>query len=545
MARLQSNQRRARLLLLGAIIAGLLLVGVFGVALMFRTNRSGLATLTAEVTDVIYRKQQQAELRVPTGEQRSVQEGDAVNVDPNGRAVLTFPNALVVSIYRDSRLRLEGSRDPSKAPVKTYWLDIGTTYNRADSAAQERVEINTKWATIRHIGTEFLVYFSQDEVTWVVVKNGVVEVEAAGKTVQVRAGQQVWVEPGQPPVDPLAAVRPLVGNRFPLIDDLTNRHLADNALLAPVVANAAPTATPTLLPSPTLVTTPTLSPTPRRVASATARPVPVTAMPPTTTIAPRPTTATPTAPPAIVRAVAQPDVVHFGPHCRNGGRGERVQVTAVINDQSKTITRVELRYSFRGIINTGSAPATLVMQAQSADTYAVEIPYGQIGGRSLRRQAPQTIVINSTVYLIDQSGAEVAALAVNDVRITDCDPPEQAVFTDVSVVPGQVYYGACSDEPTSLTVRVLPDDPSLQVIDQVELRYIYTDLNGGPLSPALTQPLALASDGSYAATLRIADEAAQYLGAGKGWLVGSFAAIDRSGKEMDAPGSTYVQVERC
>lgn len=208
---------------------------------------------------------------------------DAVTVDESGQARLAFADFLVVDIFRDSDLRIEGLSAPDAPPAFRLRLEGGTVNGtmHAQELAGERVEpelrIDTKWAVIRNKGTLFMAHFDKaSEETWVVVKQGAMSVEGAGKEVSVAAGQQTWVLPGQAPIDPIPACRDLVGDRFPLIDDLTNNVLPDLEWLC---ANSAATA-PTPTSAPALATsTPSPRPTPTLRATSTPRPSTPTPLP--------------------------------------------------------------------------------------------------------------------------------------------------------------------------------------------------------------------------------------------------------------------------
>jgi hypothetical protein len=116
---------------------------------------------------------------------------------------------------------------------------------------------------IKALGTSFFVHYDrQREMTWVIVRRDKVTVEAGGVVVTVEAGQQTWVEPNGKPVGPLRACRSLVGNRFPLIDDLTNDVIPDLDLLCREAATAVPTPTATRTRAPTPTPTGTRPPTP-------------------------------------------------------------------------------------------------------------------------------------------------------------------------------------------------------------------------------------------------------------------------------------------
>lgn len=193
------------------------------------------AVLQSEVTDVFYLPGGSAQTPVPQGTQQNAQEGDGVNVSTLGRALLSFRDYLQVEIYRDSTLMIEGQVDPNAPAVAQLRLQNGTTFNTASpqALAGRRVQVDTAYATIVAVGTEFLVnYDAQTQLTWVVVKSGAVEVTANQVTVRVVPHWQTWVLPNSSPEPIVPATRLAVGNLVPSINDLTNSALTDDSLLA-------------------------------------------------------------------------------------------------------------------------------------------------------------------------------------------------------------------------------------------------------------------------------------------------------------------------
>lgn len=178
---------------------------------------------------------------VTAGGRQDVDVGDAVTVDADGQARLRFSDFLVIDVYRDTQLsgiQYTGSVDANAPPAFKMRLEGGSMFSNlnAQVIAGQRVtprqEIDTDWAVIQALGTRYWVHYDPDrEMTWVVVKEGVVSVTGAGVEVMVQAGQQTWVEPGQPPVAPIPACRNLIGDLFPLIDELTNQDRPDLELL--------------------------------------------------------------------------------------------------------------------------------------------------------------------------------------------------------------------------------------------------------------------------------------------------------------------------
>lgn len=245
---------------------------------------SGPVNLYTRDVQVSYQRQGGGVQEASTLEEQKLNENDAVTVDSAGRAHLTFQDFLVVDIFRDSDLRIEALSEAAGAAAPgalRLRLAGGTISGTADpqelagTRVKPEVRIDTKWAVIRDLGTVFIIHFDRaSEQTWVVVKRGAMGVKAAGKEVIVEAGQQTWVEPGKAPIDPIPACRNLVGDRFPLIDDLTNDILPDLDWLCTDSAMLAAPAKSTPFPP-----TSTIAPPPTRTPTATRRP---TSTPPPT-----------------------------------------------------------------------------------------------------------------------------------------------------------------------------------------------------------------------------------------------------------------------
>ncbi len=197
-------------------------------------------------------------IHVSAGGRQGIEEGDAVTVDSDGQARLRFSDFLVVDVYRNSTvsgIQVEGSVDPGAQRVFKMRLEGGSMFSTLDAQviAGRRVRpeqrIDTEWAVIKALGTRYWVHYDPDrEITW---------------------------EPGKAPVDPIPACRNLIGDLFPLIDDLTNQARPDLELLcqnseeldsapiaAPAAATETATATATRRSTPTARPSPTHTPTP-------------------------------------------------------------------------------------------------------------------------------------------------------------------------------------------------------------------------------------------------------------------------------------------
>ncbi len=162
------------------------------------------------------------------GAHQKLYEGDGATVDGLGYAKLNMGGCLL-AIFRDSKLDVQGVPSES-APACVVKFQHGTIYNQVKT----QTIVQTEWAVIRTLGTDFLVHLDLDRgLLWVIVKNGLVEVEAAGQRVEVDAGRQTWVHRNKPPEPPRPATRWDVGDLFPSLDDLTNGQLPDDRLLEP------------------------------------------------------------------------------------------------------------------------------------------------------------------------------------------------------------------------------------------------------------------------------------------------------------------------
>jgi hypothetical protein len=226
---------------------------------------------------------------------RDVGPGDQINVSASGDAELRFTDALVVKIYRNSRLQWQAACDASA--FLCYRLEAGTVYNtlNSDILAGRRVQVFTNWAVITAVGTEFLVHYDRTtRNTWVVVEDGTAHVSGGGQELDVPAHFQTFVEPAQPPATPMAATRSAIGERFPRVEALTNNALGDVAVLPeiatpttaprlPTSSGVTPTSTP---PQASTASTPTTAPSPLPTGSATPKPTQTPERPPSDRTAP-------------------------------------------------------------------------------------------------------------------------------------------------------------------------------------------------------------------------------------------------------------------
>jgi hypothetical protein len=177
--------------------------------------------------------------QVPRDDQRAVNQGDTVDVASLGEGRLDFADGLIVSIFRDSELRIEGFAE-EMSPIDRVRLNGGTLYADVSGAtgyAEQFVVVTPGGAVITALGTEFLVHYNPTlALTWVIVTDGEVQVAAGGASRIVPAGWQIWVERGPTLSAPFPATRAIADWTYtrvnlPLLEDLGGPTLQDNAIL--------------------------------------------------------------------------------------------------------------------------------------------------------------------------------------------------------------------------------------------------------------------------------------------------------------------------
>ena len=189
------------------------------------------ASLTTIRADVLLREGDKGAL-VPPGEVQPLAVGQTIQINESGRARLRFLNYLLVEVFLDSDLHLESMTAPDAPPAYRFKLEAGTLYAAAD-AATELVRVESDLAVIVALGTQFWVYVAPGEITWVLCKEGQVQITAQGRTVIVPEGYQAWVVPDESPFGPFPAYRSAVGGLIPPIEELTGGEFDDDDVFVP------------------------------------------------------------------------------------------------------------------------------------------------------------------------------------------------------------------------------------------------------------------------------------------------------------------------
>jgi len=234
----------------------------------------------------------EVEKEVPADQHEPVGTGDEINTDRTGRGILTFADFLRVEIFRRTGLQVKAAPDPDAPLIVKLSLVLGTTIQELQKRAEEQVVVTTEtdWATIRAVSTKYLISVDEDGVTWVIVYEGEVEVEAQQQTVTVGPGQATFVEPHKAPWRP-----PVDVNMGAVEDWVSGLRRAEEVELIKLVI-FPPTATPTLTSMPTATRTPTRAPTSTPTTMPTRTPTSIPTRTPTHTSTVTPTS-TPTSTP--------------------------------------------------------------------------------------------------------------------------------------------------------------------------------------------------------------------------------------------------------
>lgn len=215
---------------LGRALLVLVAIGIVVGVAWYLLSRTGVTADLASIQTDVFRwdARSSQEESVPTGERRKVHDDDAVTVNDSGRARLSAEQC-IWEIFRDTNLQVQQLPTQS-AQVCVVQLGHGTIYNKVET----KTVVNTDWAVVTALSTRFLVHLDPDRgLLWVIVVDGVVEVEAAGQVIRLGAWEQTWVRRGEPPEPPRPARRSEVGRLFPPVEDLTNGEMVDGDVLLP------------------------------------------------------------------------------------------------------------------------------------------------------------------------------------------------------------------------------------------------------------------------------------------------------------------------
>jgi hypothetical protein len=137
--------------------------------------------------------------------QTRISEGDCINTSSDGCADIVFSEGNYTQIEPETEICLEKLFSDRNGSVSVKFTQgLGRTVNRVekliDPASRFEVETSAAAAVVR--GTVFNTEVDQNGKTTVSVLDGVVYVIGQGQEVQVDAGWQTVINPGEPPSPP-------------------------------------------------------------------------------------------------------------------------------------------------------------------------------------------------------------------------------------------------------------------------------------------------------------------------------------------------------
>ncbi len=141
----------------------------------------------------------------------TITQGDRIRTGSVGAVEITFENDFSIFLRPDTSLEITAARKKSAVYLLyKLFLDIGRTISKIKQSTgkETRFEIQTPSAVAAARGTEFRTGVDIDITTRLEVLAGKVNVQAAKKEVEVKAGEGTAVEKDKPPVAPKKLLPP-------------------------------------------------------------------------------------------------------------------------------------------------------------------------------------------------------------------------------------------------------------------------------------------------------------------------------------------------
>ena len=141
----------------------------------------------------------------------TITQGDRIRTGAVGAVEITFENDFSIFLRPDTTLEITAARKKSAVYLLyKLFLDIGKTISKIKQSTgkETRFEIQTPSAVAAARGTEFRTGVDTDITTRLEVLAGKVNVQAAKKEVEVKAGEGTAVEKDKPPAIPKKLLPP-------------------------------------------------------------------------------------------------------------------------------------------------------------------------------------------------------------------------------------------------------------------------------------------------------------------------------------------------
>jgi hypothetical protein len=163
---------------------------------------SHLSTTLTVISDDVFVKKGDSGNWEKIAKEASLEEGNWVKTSSEGRAVITFFEGSSTEVEPNTIISLQEIVAASNGST-TISLNqpVGRTWNRVEKLFDpaSRFEVETSAAAAVARGTLFVVDAADDGTTEVMVFDGQVGTTAQGQEVNVSAGWQTTVNPGEPP----------------------------------------------------------------------------------------------------------------------------------------------------------------------------------------------------------------------------------------------------------------------------------------------------------------------------------------------------------
>ena len=156
-------------------------------------------------------------IKVQQAQLANIQVDDRIEVvkleeqDEQSYSILDFAEYLEVELFSNTSVFLEDlTQEAGGSTHVTLRLDRGHMFLHSDDQTTSQVTVQTPYTTVKTLmgGTEFDVCYNE-ELTCVLVKNGIVEITASGRTQIVKAGEAGYVLKDEHPSPPLCAPTPV------------------------------------------------------------------------------------------------------------------------------------------------------------------------------------------------------------------------------------------------------------------------------------------------------------------------------------------------
>jgi hypothetical protein len=174
------------------------------------------------------RSEGKVEIRREGGEWKIAEEGmvlgseDRIRTDPSAFAVLSMPGVFSLDLDAGSEFRVRSLAEN----IARFLLEEGMVSADVVDNPDHMVEISASTSVAQTHGGSFKMSVNREGLVTLGTTRGAVDVEGAGKVIQVRAGHYTQVKKGKKPADPIKIPAELfLRVRWPKKRELSTRNL--------------------------------------------------------------------------------------------------------------------------------------------------------------------------------------------------------------------------------------------------------------------------------------------------------------------------------